>query len=88
MRLDPEIAAHYTSVSERQRLGPWSLERVRTRELLGRYLPPPPAVVLVSSRARSDYGSLVDASRAVGFLTKADLNGAALARVLNPPCAG
>jgi CheY-like chemotaxis protein len=50
---------------------------------------PPPAVVLVSSRARSDYGSLVDASRAVGFLTKADLNGAALARVLNPPpCAG
>ena len=45
-RLDPEIAAHYTSVSERQRLGPWSLERVRTWELLGRYLPPPPAVVL------------------------------------------
>ena len=50
---------------------------------------PSPAVVLVSSRARSDYGSLVDASRAVGFLTKADLNGATLARVLNPPpCAG
>jgi len=49
---------------------------------------PPPAVVLVSSRARSDYGSRVDASRAVGFLTKADLNGAALARVLNLPCAG
>ena len=49
---------------------------------------PPPAVVLVSSRARSDYGFRVDASRAVGFLTKADLNGAALARVLNPPCAG
>jgi SAM-dependent methyltransferase len=45
-QLDPEIAAHYASVSERQRLGPWSLERVRTRELLGRYLPPPPAVVL------------------------------------------
>src|SRR4029450_5292602 len=34
------------SVSEQQRLGPWSLERVRTWELLGRYLPPPPAVVL------------------------------------------
>jgi len=47
-----------------------------------------PAVVGVSNRARSDYGSRVDASRGVGFLTKADLNGAALARVLNPPCAG
>ena len=45
-RLDPEIAAHCTSVSEQQRLGPLSLERVRTLELLGRYLPPPPAVVL------------------------------------------
>jgi SAM-dependent methyltransferase len=44
-RLDPEIAAHYASVPEQQRLGPW-LERVRTWELLGRHLPPPPAVVL------------------------------------------
>jgi hypothetical protein len=24
--LDPRIAAHYASVSEQQRLGPWSLE--------------------------------------------------------------
>jgi hypothetical protein len=45
-QLDPEIAVHYASVSEQQRLGPWSLERVRTWELLGRHLPPPPAVVL------------------------------------------
>ena len=45
-QLDPEIAGHYASVSEQERLGPWSLERVRTWELLGRYLPPPPAVVL------------------------------------------
>ena len=45
-QLDPEIAAHYASVSEQQRLGPWSLERVRTWKLLGRQLPPPPAVVL------------------------------------------
>ena len=45
-QLDPEIAAHYTSVSEQQRLGPLSLERVRTWELLGRHLPPPPAVLL------------------------------------------
>ena len=45
-RLDREIAAHYAEVPERQRLGPLSLERVRTWELLGRHLPPPPAVVL------------------------------------------
>jgi hypothetical protein len=30
VRLDPEIAGHYAEVSERQRLGPLSLERVRT----------------------------------------------------------
>jgi SAM-dependent methyltransferase len=45
-QLDPEIAAHYTAVSEQFRLGPWSLERVRTWELLTRHLPPSPAVVL------------------------------------------
>lgn len=46
-QLDGEIAAHYASVAERERLaGPGSLERIRTWELLNRYLPPPPAVVL------------------------------------------
>jgi SAM-dependent methyltransferase len=45
-RLDPEIAAHYASVPEQQRLGPLSLERVRTWELLGRHLPSVPSVVL------------------------------------------
>jgi SAM-dependent methyltransferase len=45
-RLDPEIAGHYAEVSERQRLGPLSLERVRTWELLVQHLPPAPAVVL------------------------------------------
>jgi len=44
--LDPEIATHYAEVGEQHRLGPWSLERVRTWELLTRHLPPPPAVVL------------------------------------------
>ena len=45
-QLDREIATHYASVPERERLaGPGSLERVRTWELLGRYLPAPPAVV-------------------------------------------
>lgn len=47
-RLDPEIAAHYAAVDEAGRLDrPGSqIERVRTRELMSRYLPPPPAVVL------------------------------------------
>ena len=45
-QLDPEIAAHYASVSEQQRLGPGSLERIRTWELLDRHLPAQPAVVL------------------------------------------
>jgi ubiquinone/menaquinone biosynthesis C-methylase UbiE len=45
-QLDAEIAGHYASVPEQQRLGPWNLERVRTWELLGRHLPAPPAVVL------------------------------------------
>ena len=45
-RLDPEIAAHYAGVSEQRRLEGWSLERVRTWELLSRHLPAPPAVVL------------------------------------------
>jgi ubiquinone/menaquinone biosynthesis C-methylase UbiE len=45
-RLGSEIAAHYASGSEQRRLGPWSLERVRTWELLTRFLPAPPAVVL------------------------------------------
>jgi DNA-binding NarL/FixJ family response regulator len=34
-----------------------------------------PAVVLVSSRSRSDYGTLVDASRAAGFVAKSALSG-------------
>jgi two-component system nitrate/nitrite response regulator NarL len=34
-----------------------------------------PAVVLVSSRSRSDYGTLVDASGAVGFIDKSALSG-------------
>jgi DNA-binding NarL/FixJ family response regulator len=35
----------------------------------------PPAVVLVSSRSRSDYGGLVERSGARGFIAKADLSG-------------
>jgi ubiquinone/menaquinone biosynthesis C-methylase UbiE len=48
-RLDRQIAAHYASVPERDRLaglGTGGLERVRTWELLTRHLPAPPAVVV------------------------------------------
>ncbi len=36
------------------------------------------AIVLVSSRDRADYGSLIEASGARGFVAKADLTGAAV----------
>ena len=43
-----EISSHYASGYEVERLaqGTSRLERARTQELLERYLPPPPAVVL------------------------------------------
>ncbi|MER3437157.1 MAG: class I SAM-dependent methyltransferase [Chloroflexota bacterium] len=46
--LAPEILTYYAAGAERSRLfqGHGELERVRTQELLLRYLPPPPAVVL------------------------------------------
>ena len=40
------------------------------------------AIVLASSRDRADFGSLVDASGARGFLTKADLSGDAIRRLV------
>jgi DNA-binding NarL/FixJ family response regulator len=42
----------------------------------------PAKVVLVSSRDRSDYGSALDSSGAVGFIPKAELCGPALADLL------
>ena len=39
-------------------------------------------IVLVSSRDRSSYGPLIEASGAVGFISKADLTGEALERLL------
>ena len=41
-----------------------------------------PAVVLGSSRDDTDYGSLIAASSARGFISKADLSGAALRLLL------
>ena len=47
MELDPDIALHYSQGVERDRLNSWGrLEAERTRELLDRFLPPPPAVLL------------------------------------------
>ena len=39
---------------------------------------PPPFVVLTSSRPASDYGPRLTASRALGFITKDELSGAAI----------
>ena len=46
--LDSDIIAHYESMDEAQRLHkPGSeIERLRTQELLQRYLPPPPVAIL------------------------------------------
>ena len=46
--LPPEMIAHYQTGDEAQRLssGVHQLELARTQEILERYLPPPPAVVL------------------------------------------
>ncbi len=43
---------------------------------------PAPDVVLVSSRDRADYGTLVDGSGARGFIAKGELSGASLGAVL------
>jgi DNA-binding NarL/FixJ family response regulator len=42
----------------------------------------PPAVVLVSSRSRIDYGSRIEDSGARGFIAKAELTGDAVRRLL------
>jgi len=42
-----------------------------------------PAIVLVSSRDRADYGSLVDDSPAKGFIAKAELSSKALAELIS-----
>lgn len=41
----------------------------------------PPAVVLVSSRSRTDYGSKIEDCRADGFIAKAELSGDAVRRL-------
>jgi DNA-binding NarL/FixJ family response regulator len=42
----------------------------------------PPAVVLVSSRSRLDYGPRIEDCRALGYIAKAELSGDAVCRLL------
>jgi SAM-dependent methyltransferase len=44
--MDPDVLAYYGAGDEHRRLAGWSLERLRTEELLVRHLAPPPARVL------------------------------------------
>ena len=44
----------------------------------------PPAVVLVSSRSRTDYGSRIEDCGALGYIPKATLSGDALRHLLSP----
>jgi hypothetical protein len=54
--LDPAIAAHYQHDPERGRLETWArLEGVRTGELLHRFLPAPPSVIIDVGGARGAY---------------------------------
>lgn len=45
----------------------------------------PPAIVLVSSRSRADYGSRIEDCGACGFIAKSDLSGDAVRRLLPGP---
>lgn len=56
-RLDPEIKAYYDEAPEESRLelGPFRLEELRTRELILRHAPKPPAVVLDVGGAAGAY---------------------------------
>ena len=44
---------------------------------------PRPRIVLISSYAHQDLADLIDASPAVGFVTKAELSGSAIRRLLD-----
>lgn len=59
--MDPEIAAYYDSGVERDRLaeGYSRIELERTKELLGRYLPAPPARVLDVGGGPGTYAELL-----------------------------
>jgi SAM-dependent methyltransferase len=73
--MDTEIVAHYEQGGERDRLAGWSLERIRTEELLGRLLPPPPARVLDVGGGPGRYAAwLADRGYAVTLLDPVPLH--------------
>src|SRR4051794_18587238 len=54
--VDPAVQSYYAAVPESDRLTTWGrLEAERTRELLGRFLPPAPATVLDVGGAEGAY---------------------------------
>jgi ubiquinone/menaquinone biosynthesis C-methylase UbiE len=57
-RVDPEIADFYQRTAEEARLeqGAFQLEEARTRELIQRFVPPPPATVMDVGGAAGAYG--------------------------------
>jgi DNA-binding NarL/FixJ family response regulator len=60
------------------------LDGFAVAERLRRDGPPAAHVVLISSRDAADYGPLVGASGALGFIAKGELSGEALAELLAP----
>ncbi|RZS37572.1 methyltransferase family protein [Herbihabitans rhizosphaerae] len=94
MRLSDEIASHYAQGVERDRLTTWGrLEALRTRELLARFLPPAPAVVLDVGGAEGAYAlPLAQAGYAVHLLdpvpAHVEAARAASARQATAPLAG
>jgi DNA-binding NarL/FixJ family response regulator len=46
----------------------------------------PPAIVMVSSRDRQDFGGMIEASGACAFIPKGDLSGPALDAALSARC--
>jgi SAM-dependent methyltransferase len=80
--LDPAIRAYYDQAPEETRLelGPFQLEALRTRELIERHAPPPPATVLDVGGAAGAYATwLAEASYTV-YLVDASPRLVALAR--------
>lgn len=79
MTIDPEITAHYELGVERDRLTTWGrLEAARTQELLDRYLPPAPAVILDVGGAEGAYAlGLAASGYAVHLLDAVDSHVAA-----------
>jgi SAM-dependent methyltransferase len=72
--VDPAIAEFYRQAPEEDRLdqGPFLLEALRTRELIQRYSPPPPATVVDIGGAAGAYALwLADAGYAVHLLDAA-----------------